>query len=161
MSKRPKPEITPGAADKGLELLGGMLIAALWIYTALNYAALPETIPMHFNITGDADAFGPRATILILPVLATLLYIALAVLGRFPHRLNYPWPITPENAREQYTLAVKTLRYVRIILVAVFGLIAVRIVENIDGPGALMLPLIMGGPLLPVVIFLIKGRKIR
>jgi uncharacterized membrane protein len=48
----------------------------LFAFTGAFYGRLPESIPTHWNIQGKPDAYGPRATVWVMPVLS----IPLAVL---------------------------------------------------------------------------------
>ncbi len=47
------------------------LAASSWIATAIVYAKLPATIPIHWNIHGKVDGYGTKATLLLVPI-ATL-----------------------------------------------------------------------------------------
>src|SRR5581483_10233731 len=85
-----------------LTLLGVIMVLAITVW---GYIALPTTIPTHYNIQGAPNAYGSKASLLTLPILTICLAVLLTVLSRFPHRYNYPWPITPENAPRQYALA--------------------------------------------------------
>lgn len=40
-----------------------LLIAAPFAYAAYVYPSLPDTIPTHFNIKGEADAYGGKDSI--------------------------------------------------------------------------------------------------
>jgi uncharacterized membrane protein len=44
-----------------------ILIAASIVATLAFYPKLPETIPMHWNIRGQIDGWGPRSTVWIMP----------------------------------------------------------------------------------------------
>lgn len=44
----------------------------LWANTFYIYPKLPETIPTHFDITGNPDAWGHKSTFLILPFVAII-----------------------------------------------------------------------------------------
>ncbi len=50
-----------------------ILIMGWWI--ALNvYPRLPEQVPIHFGLTGDADRWGARWMIFLLPLLSTAIF---------------------------------------------------------------------------------------
>ena len=49
--------------------LGVGLIAATIVVTAARYGDLPESIPVHFDIDGRADSYGPRLIIWLPPAL--------------------------------------------------------------------------------------------
>jgi uncharacterized membrane protein len=44
-----------------------ILIAAAFAATAGFYPSLPERVPMHWNIRGEIDKWGPRSTVWIMP----------------------------------------------------------------------------------------------
>lgn len=49
-------------------LLAALVILAIpFAYAAFIYPTLPQTIPTHFNMKGEADAFGERSTIFLGP----------------------------------------------------------------------------------------------
>ena len=61
---------------------------------------------------------------LLLPIVALMLYALFTVLSRFPHRLNYPWAITEQNARSQYTHAQELLAAVKVSVVCMMAYIS-------------------------------------
>ena len=50
-----------------------MLILGWWVALS-SYPHLPESIPVHFGFKGEADGWGGRWTIFLLPVVATLIF---------------------------------------------------------------------------------------
>lgn len=89
METRPKIKIELTATEKVLELAGWILIAAVWLLTITNYNDLPEIIPVHYNGAGQADGFGEKSTIWTLPLIATILFVGMTILNKFPHILCY------------------------------------------------------------------------
>ncbi len=64
-----------------LLLAMAFLFVIPFVFTGAFYAQLPETVPTHWNFKGEADAFGPRATVWLMPILAlplSLLFLGLA-----------------------------------------------------------------------------------
>ena len=47
----------------------GILIGIPFIYAAYLYPSLPEMIPIHFNIKGEADGFGGKDSIYLGPII--------------------------------------------------------------------------------------------
>ena len=47
----------------------GILIGIPFIYAAYLYPSLPEIIPIHFNIKGEADGFGGKDSIYLGPII--------------------------------------------------------------------------------------------
>jgi uncharacterized membrane protein len=160
---RPKIKLIPTTADKLVDLLGWLILLALWTLTITNYSSLPDTIPTHFNATGEADGFGSKVSLIALPVIATLLFIGLTVLNRYPQSFNYPTTITKDNALQQYTLATKMLRYLKLVLVLIFGGIEFMTIQNATGKaaglGVWFLPLTLIMVFLPLIYFVIHSLK--
>jgi len=163
MVERPKLKLELTTLDKTLEILGWTSILAIWVLAIINYTDLPGTIPIHYNGAGQADGFGGKATILTLPLIATVLFIGLTILNKFPHVLNYPTNITQDNALRQYTNATRLFRYLKLIIVIIFGLIALKTIQNAygqtDGLGAWFLPLTLGLIFIPLTYYIIKTLK--
>lgn len=64
-----------------LLLAMAFLFTIQFFFTGAFYARLPETIPTHWNFRGEPDAYGPRSTVWIMPVLSlplTFLFLILA-----------------------------------------------------------------------------------
>ena len=160
-TERPKITLIPTNADKLVELLGWIMLLAIWALTISQYSTLPDTIPTHFNGAGQADGFGSKATILSSPVIASLLFIGLTVLNRYPHSFNYPTAITQDNALQLYTLATRMLRYLKLVLVLVFGGIEFMTIKHASGKaaglGAWFLPLTLVLVFLPLIYFVVKS----
>lgn len=165
MEARPKYKIELTATDKIFEIIGWFLVGGIWVLTLINYSNLPDIIPIHFNALGQADDFGNKAIILVLPLIATVLFVGLTILNNFPHIFNYPIDITKDNALKQYTNATKLIRYLKLVVVFMFGIIVFKIIQNAngqaDGLGVWFLPLILGLIFIPLTYFLVKSFKIR
>ena len=106
MEERPKIKLELTKTDKTFEIIGWLSIIAIWILTITNYKSLPDIILIHYNGAGHVNGFGGKAYILTLPLTATILFVGLTILNRFPHFFNYPRKVTKENAKFQYTKIV-------------------------------------------------------
>lgn len=163
MKNRPKIKLKLNTTDKLIEIVGWIAVLGIWVLTIVNYFELPEIIPTHYNGTGKADGFGSRSTILVLPIISTILFIGLTVLNQYPHILNYATEITKENAVQQYTNATRLLRFLKLIVVIVFSLIVLRTIQNTkgtaDGLGEWFLPLTLGIIFIPICYFLVKANQ--
>lgn len=54
-------------------LIGSALLAAIFGFTAMRYADLPDRIPIHFGLDGSANSFGPRVTAWLLPFISLMI----------------------------------------------------------------------------------------
>ena len=68
-------------------ILALLLIAAPFAYAAYVYPSLPDTIPTHFNIKGEADAYGGKDSIFLGPgimaVVGLFVFVLLSNIKKF------------------------------------------------------------------------------
>ena len=163
MAGRPKIKLEHTRSDKILEIIGGVLIFAIWVLVLVSYPSLPESIPTHYNGTGEADAFGSKSSIFGLPIVATVLFIGLSILNRHPHTFNYPSEITEKNARYQYQNSTRMLRYLKLVIVIIFGMATYLTIRSAHQEtanlGNWFLPLTLGLIFIPVLYFLIRAYR--
>jgi uncharacterized membrane protein len=163
METRPKIKVKRTFLDNTIEILGWISLLTIWMIVLSAYSNLPVSIPIHYNLEGQADGFGEKFNIFTLPVISTLMFIGLSLLNNYPHIFNYRIEITEENATDQYTIATRMIRYLKLIIVVVFGLISYKTIESSenqsDGMGIWFLPLILGLIFIPIVYFIKKSSK--
>ena len=163
MNERPKIKLELTTTDKTFEILGWISVLAIWVFTITNYTNLPDIIPTHYNGAGQVDGFGGKGYIFTWPLIATFLFTGLTILNKFPHVFNYPTNITADNALRKYTNATRLIRYLKFIIVIVFGLITFKTIQNVNGEasgfGIWFLPLTLGLIFIPLTYFVIKSFK--
>ncbi|HLV45450.1 MAG TPA: DUF1648 domain-containing protein [Flavobacterium sp.] len=146
MNKHPKIKIRLNKYDWFIEIIGYMLLIALWVITIASFQYLPDEIPTHYNAFGEADAFGDKEAIFTLPFIATLLFLLLSVVIKFPHTYSYAVEITEENAEKQYKNAVWLMRMLKVLITLIFFFIAYQTIqvalEKAFGLGSWFLPVI-------------------
>lgn len=156
MESRPKIKLTLSPLDNKLELISKILLGIIWALTVYSLLKLPTTIPVHFNASGQADNFGSKLTLLILPILATVIYLGLTQLNKYPHIFNYMTKITEENAQKQYTIATRILRFLKLSIVVIFSLIILftylTAIAVTNGLGSWFWPFTLALLLIPVII---------
>lgn len=164
MCKRPKIKPILKPVDKWLEGFAWTSLAILWFWTIWNYANLPETIPTHFNASGEPDAYGSKSTIFTLPMIASLLFLLLSMGVRFPHKFNYSIKVTPENAAAQYANAARMLRFLKLSVVLVFLLINIQTIRTAagktEGLGWWFMLVVLGLIVGPLVYFANKSYQL-
>ncbi len=85
--------------------LCGTIVVSNFIYTLLVFPDLPATVAVHFDLSGEADGWGSKEWLWLIPILSILIWAGLGILIRYPHLFNYPVPITDDNRERQYRLA--------------------------------------------------------
>lgn len=66
-----------------LSLVGFAISIGTATLTAVRYRDLPDSIPIHFGISGRADNYGPRPLIWLLVGVQSLVLLSYLVFGRF------------------------------------------------------------------------------
>ena len=117
----PKITIEKENIDSIIELIGIISIILLIGIPMYYYNSLPDTIPIHFNGSGEADGFGKKVMIWVLPVIGLVTYIGMTLINNNPHTFNYAVKITAENAERQYRIATKFMRILNTVIACVFA----------------------------------------
>ena len=120
MEARPKMKINLTHLDKVLEISGIILLIIMWTLAAFNCYQSLETVPIHFNLSGQPDSYGSKVTLLLLPIIPTVIYFGMTQLNKYPHIFNYMTKITEENAKQQYTIATRMIRILKASVVLIF-----------------------------------------
>lgn len=160
MEPRPRIKLILSLLDKIIEWLCVLLFAMLWLLTIYFYFKMPQTIPTHFNGFGKPDSFGDKGTLFISPIIGSLIYVGMTTLNKYPHVFNYLSTITTENARDQYGIATRTLRFIKLVVLVIFNAIVLYtyfITEDAVGELAKwFLPMIFALIILPIIYFIIQ-----
>lgn len=158
---RPEIEIHPAFIDKLLYGAALILLFLQWGVILTSYDGLPDIIPVHYNASGEVNRFGDKSTILMLPVISTILFALLSYIARHPHKYNYLVEITPQNAAVHYTLAARLMRWLRLSVVIIFLLIVGETLWHIEGKtnglSTWTLPFILAIIFIPIFYYLIKS----
>jgi len=122
-SKRPVLKIPRSPLENVTEVLAvlGIIVNALILY--YYWPALPDVIPTHFGISGEADGWGSKNTLFFLVGMGIFSYVLMTVLNFFPHTFNYTVEITEKNARAQYANARLMMNFMKVELVYLFAYI--------------------------------------
>jgi uncharacterized membrane protein len=106
--------------DYLFEAVAAVALLATCIVPAVLFRSLPDSIPTHYGINGEADSWGSKTSIFVLPAISTILFIGLSILNRFPHVFNYQVKVTEENAIRLYTKGTRIIRIVKAGVVFLF-----------------------------------------
>src|SRR5947208_4229548 len=123
MEPRPRLKLTLSPLDKVLELASKVFLVVTWCLAVYTFFKSPPIVPTHFNASGEADNYGSKWTVLILPVIGTIIYFGLTQLNNYPQVFNYMTKITTGNAQKQYTMATRMLRFLKLAILVIFSLI--------------------------------------
>jgi uncharacterized membrane protein len=150
--------------DKIIEFSCLLMLLTIWGLVINRYPNLPELIPMHYNLEGKVDRFGGRTTIFALPILTTVLYIGLTLFHLFPKQIKYPASIAIANKQLLFIIAMRMIRYLKLIIVVLFGYILYIDIQYSNGIatglGVWFLPITIVVMCLPTIYFIFMATKL-
>lgn len=117
---RPELKIKLSIVDYLLEASAIIILIFTWYYVISNYSTLPEKIPHHFNAMGEADQWGKKSIIWLMPIIGSVLWMLLSILSQYPQSFNYYQKINEHNVEYQYRLALRLMRGIKIIVGIIF-----------------------------------------
>ncbi|GAP42842.1 hypothetical protein TBC1_11982 [Lentimicrobium saccharophilum] len=144
-----------------LESAGWVVLAATWLFVLISYEHLPYIIPTHFDAAGQADAYGAKSAILMLPVISTVIFIVVSLVSFLPRMLSLKETLSPLEAGRKYGGIILLLVSTKLIMAAAFGYLAFRTIQqakgNSAGLGGWFLPVFIALTFIPVLLF-VTGR---
>ncbi|MFJ2620163.1 DUF1648 domain-containing protein [Glutamicibacter sp. NPDC087344] len=121
LDKRPPRTYKTGAVTAALRITGIVVTAGAVITLLVNYSNMPATVPTHFNFRGEADSFGPKTSVLWLALLQVLVQTLLSWVSTKPRIMNYPAPLTENNAQALYREGERLLVWVGLCVSVLFA----------------------------------------
>lgn len=120
LKDRPVRTYATGVVTRALRYGALVGVAALGVYVAFTYGELPDTVPTHFDFTGEADDWGSKSTVLILLAINIAMVGLMTWLSARPRWFNYPGDITEANAQFMYREGERMMVWLSLALVVVF-----------------------------------------
>lgn len=107
-----------------MEAVALLLLLSIWLLAMLFYQKVPDTIPIHFNFSGEADGWGGKIHLFILAGIGTFVMLLIGLSAYYPLRMtNLRIRFTEENKIPQLILAARLLRTLNILIGLLFILI--------------------------------------
>lgn len=102
--RRPDRNYDTGPVTLWLRRLTLFFTALITVAVVIAFPGLPDTIPVHFSGTGEADDWGSKVSILFLAVLMVAMIVGVDWCSRHSDSdwFNYPKTITEDNAQRMF-----------------------------------------------------------
>ncbi|MEI6265234.1 MAG: SdpI family protein [Sphingobacteriia bacterium] len=106
-----------------------IIIAAPFGYLSSIYNALPQTIPIHFNLEGRANGWGDKSTLIFTTVMMTVIGVGTYFLVKFAHKID------PKKAAGQSPELLKKIALSVLVFLCLIQLIIIHssLAEQVDG----------------------------
>jgi len=162
---RPKIKIAKTKGEWTWDIIGYLFYIGSIILLITIWSKLPAEVPAHYNAAGEVNRWGSKWELLILPGIGLFMIILMELFEKYPEMHNYPKRFNESNAEQFYLHSRKMINQLKNICLLVFALILFESVSIAlgwgDGFGEWMLPLLIIGTGLPIVIGIMKQRKIQ
>jgi uncharacterized membrane protein len=162
--KRPKINIPKTTSEKIWDLIGFSFYIGSIIFLFSVWRILPDQVPGHYNGLGEVDRWGSKWELIILPVISFFLFLMMQLFEKNPEWHNYPSRFNESNAKAFYLLSRKMLNIEKNICLLVLQSIHIESIMValgwLKGLGVWFLPLAFLFVFLPIIVQIIKQRKI-
>ncbi len=127
-----------------LEVVALSTIVAAAAIAVSSWGVLPEIVPIHFNLVGQPDGFGPKYMTLVIPALMLVLYITYSALGKYP-QLSAKSSRTQEQNARYFQLTRTMMTWIKAELGVLFLYIQWSIIATARGVTTGLNPLVLLG----------------
>lgn len=127
-NNRPKLKIPMTVMDKLSEAFSALIVGLTALIFLFRFQTIASEVPMQYDFNGEVTRMGSRSELFLLLGILIILYAGLTLLQRYPHIYNYLVDITEENALRQYSLAVRMIRWLKLMMVGLFSLLLLQTV---------------------------------
>lgn len=131
--QRPARTYRTGPITRGLRWISVLASLGTTAWILVRYSSLPDTIATHFDVSGQADDWGPRWSILVLAGVMLLMSLGIGALSTRPRFFNYPSGITASNAQAVYREGERMLVWTLLAMQAIYLGIAWATLERGGG----------------------------
>lgn len=97
-------------------------LIAMFIYPAVNYQSLPDSIPSHYNFWGVPDDYSSKNTIWVLPSVGLLLYVSLTLVAN-----KLIKPLVQKSHKNEDNARLFLIQLLTITMVAFFYIVYVTV----------------------------------
>ena len=99
-------------------LLAVVIVALPFLYLGIQYAGLPDTVPVHFNAEGLADRFGSKSSLWLHTCILSTVAIGIYLLIRNLHKID-PKKTAKTSAATLQGLAIVIVLFLTIINITI------------------------------------------
>ena len=150
--------------DWVLEIVSLAAVAATFAVVAVHWSQLPAQVPRHFGPLGQANSWGQKSGIWLIPVVSLVTYFALTFASTHQALVNLPLSVDrgkPEVRRIVFRLvnvlkAVLTTTFLYISWTSVNAALGAA-----SGLGAAFLPVTLAATFVPLVLYIRKLSRYR
>jgi len=147
-----------------LEAAALLALGGMFAWLLIHWGTLPESVPSHYNAAGEPNAWSPKASMWLLPVVGAGLYALISVIGGMNRLWNLPAGVD-RNVSEVQAVVLRLLAVVKVGVMAIFAYVSWTGINvalgRAEGLGAAFLPVVLAVTVLAPVYYCLKLRRLR
>jgi uncharacterized membrane protein len=139
---------------KTVELIGLIALAVLY---GLTWSALygpnrlADRVPTHFDAAGNPNGWGSPSGLIMMPAIATALYLLMSVVARFPESFHYPVRVTPQTLARLQAVTLNMVLCLKVELACLFAVLQWAFIQSARSGNGHLFPMIL--PFFIVAVF--------
>jgi|GEM_PF-569124 len=118
------------------------------------FAALPNQIPIHYSINGNADRYGSKLLFWILPMIAAAVFTTLSLAQRNPKNLRFPVVVTTQNVYRQLYNIRLMFCFIKLYAVTIMLFLTVQTIKNAYRADPTLSPWFLPGSLAAMIVII-------
>lgn len=127
--------------------LSVLVLLGTVVFLVLDWRYIPDSVPMHFSFDGAVEGYGPKAALLLLPVLNA---VAIAA-------LSFSRTIRVRTFRRERHIPAPPLLMPLVCLPLTLGIAYLTVCAALSRPlGAWFLPVFLVASMLPLVVYSVR-----
>lgn len=143
-----------------INILCLVIMVGSLVWLIVYWKHIPDEIPTHFNVYGEADSFGSKKDIIILPIFAWMTFGMISLIELFPGAWNTGVKVTPENSGRVYGILKGMIVILKLFVVLTFTLLMVFSAIS-KGLPVWLLPVELVGIFGTIIVSIIRLYKAR
>lgn len=105
------------------------VIAGMFLFVWSQLSLVPDMVPTHFNWKGNADGYGGKDSLFILPGSAVFAFFCSSLSRIDPRYINLPVRLHAKNARPVFEIAYRMISWIQICVVIGFAIFLWQTIE--------------------------------
>lgn len=109
-----------------INILCIIMLLGTTIFLIVYWKHMPDVIPMHYNLWGEVDGQGNKASIIVLPIVNWIMFGVISIAEMCPGAWNTGVRVTPQNSARIYRILSRLIIAIKIEVVALFSFITIN-----------------------------------
>lgn len=146
--------------DMMMEIICLISLAGITLFLIINWASIPEKVPMHYDWAGNINRWGSKAELVILPIISWMLYLFITAMEQFPTMWNTGVTVTEENQERVYRTLKYMVKSLKLIMVLDFTVLNICSITGRELPGWFLI-VFLGAVFGDLIIWIIRLMKVK